>query len=164
MRTMAKLLSLLLALWLWGCGAATSGAPPGEEGAMSQDVVSAQVVLRAADGKAPDPRTPITAANIAEYAPSTASARVTRASFERAGFSVGPLVGNSMAISAPAETFERAFKITVVQRSGGDAVAQADGGESYELPLAGLPPDVARHIAAVTFTPPPDFGPTSFGA
>ena len=31
-----------------------------------------------------------------------------------------------------------------------------------ELPLGGLPEEVAGAIDAVTFTPPPDFGPTNF--
>jgi hypothetical protein len=44
------------------------------------------------------------------------------------------------------------------ERDGG--VRTADG--RLELPLEALPADVAALLQAVTFTPPPDFGPTSY--
>ena len=33
---------------------------------------------------------------------------------------------------------------------------------TLELSLEGLPDEAARRIQAVTFTPPPDFGPTDY--
>ncbi len=108
--------------------------------------VSTQVVLRPASGAAVDPAM-ITAANIAQFAPDPATAERVRRAFAGLGFEVGPVVGNSFAITAPASTFERVFRRS--SPAGG-----------LELPLDGLPADVAQPIQAVTFTPPPAFGPT----
>jgi hypothetical protein len=41
-------------------------------------------------------------------------------------------------------------------------VAVGEGGQtSYELPVENLPPALARGVYAVTFSRPPDFGPTN---
>jgi hypothetical protein len=73
------------------------------------------------------------------------------------GFEVGPLVGTSFSISAPGEVFERVFGVK--PRPGSKGML-ASG--SYELPQDGLPLAVRNAVHAVTFTPPPDFGPRSF--
>lgn len=84
--------------------------------------------------------------------------------FEEAGFTVGNLVGNGFSITAPAATFEKLFKVKLQSGEKGSVTAAQGkkGGESYELPVHALPKETAHRIAAVTFTPPPDFGPTGY--
>lgn len=77
---------------------------------------------------------------------------------------MGPVVGNSFSITAPADTFRKVFdaQLRYEDKTGVQAM-QKDGSSSYELPLNELPRAVTRQIEAVTFTPPPEFGPTNFG-
>jgi hypothetical protein len=110
--------------------------------------LSAQVLLRSARGEAPAGDAVITAETLERYLPSTEAAERVREELSRAGFEVGQLVGNSFSITAPVKTFEKAF---------GTGVREA-AKAGTELSAAGLP----RDVAAVTFTPPPDFGPTSY--
>jgi len=132
--------------------------------AKKQQTVSAQVVLRSASGKRPHGRAVITSENIGEYLPSPETAQACRTAFAAQGFQVGDVLGNSFAITAPRETFERLFKTTLRSRAGGgvESVGPGDRG-SEELPLNTLPQDIAQFVEAVTFTPPPDFGPANFG-
>jgi hypothetical protein len=110
--------------------------------------LSAQVLLRSASGEAPAGDAVITAATLERYLPSPEAAERVRDRLARAGFEVGPLVGNSFSITAPVETFEKNF---------GSGVREA-AEKGQEIPADDLP----REVAAVTFTPPPDFGPTSY--
>jgi hypothetical protein len=71
--------------------------------------------------------------------------------FREAGFKLGPYVGISFSISGPTQLFERFFRTRLAAL------------KSYELPLNSLPKEVASMIEAVTFTPPPDFGPSGSG-
>jgi hypothetical protein len=91
----------------------------------------------------------ITTANVREALPAADAVERTRAAFERAGFDLGPVVGNSFSITAMPAAFTKMFKTKL-------------SAESYELALHALPRDVASLIEAVTFTPPPDFGPTEY--
>jgi hypothetical protein len=124
--------------------------------------VSAQAVLRAASGKSPHGAA-ITAATIAEFLPSPQTIAEAVEQFRAAGFETGPVVGNSLAITAPVRAFEAVFKTRLRQREGGgiESVAR-DGSASLELPRSALPRALAALLTAVTFTPPPDFGPTDF--
>lgn len=127
-------------------------------------MLSAQVVLRSASGRSPGGETAVTAENVHEYAPAPAAAESARRAFAEAGFEVGEVAGNSFSITAPAATFEKVFK-TEVRRTedrGAKARGGASEGPGYELPVDKLPASLARGVAAVTFTPPPDFGPTSY--
>lgn len=110
--------------------------------------LSAQVLLRSASGEAPAGDEVITAETLERHLPSAEAAERVRERLSRAGFEVGPLVGNSFSITAPVKTFEKVF---------GTGVREA-AEQGREIPAAGLP----REVAAVTFTPPPDFGPTSY--
>ena len=126
--------------------------------------VSAQVVLRAAGGASPGGGEAVTAENVREHLPSDEAAAVTRRAFASEGFEVGELVGNSFSITAPTSTFEKVFKVKLRrdEEKGVRARAGTGGEEGYELPTGKLTGDLKRHVAAVTFTPPPDFGPTSY--
>ena len=128
----------------------------------SNPLLSAQVVLRSASGEvARDDQ--LTADRVAAYAPSPEAATHAVAAFEQLGFTVGPLVGNSFSITAPQTTFERVFSMDlahVAKRSGRKRPSAR--GESNLLPTSKLPTTVAALVSAVTFTPPPDFGPGNF--
>jgi len=105
----------------------------------------------------------ITAETIHEYLPSMETATKVRAALTAAGFTVGPLAANSITISAPVGTFEQVFQTSLRphKRGGVECVAE-DGSRSFELPRRGLPAAIAALVEAVTFTPPPDFGPSEF--
>jgi hypothetical protein len=123
--------------------------------------LSALVVLRPAGGRPLAGDEAITAETVAEFLPDPASAERVRTYFRDRGFDVGPLVAASFSISGPRSRFEETFGV-------GPALAQAErvalgqgGGDATELALESLPPEVAGAVEAVTFTRPPDFGPTS---
>ena len=126
---------------------------------MTEPVVSAQVVLRPAT--TPPSGELVTSSTIAEYAPPAEAAESIRRFFAGAGFSVGPLVGISFSISGPLASFERTFdeRPRVKDRGG---VQEATTAAGHELRLDRLPPELQPFVGAVTFTPPPDFGPTSY--
>ena len=126
-------------------------------------VLSAQVLLRSASGKAADGGARITAATIGEYLPSPEAAASAQRAFAQRGFQVGNVVGNSFAITASAEAFEKLFHAKVRRGERGEAtVLRKSESDRYELPLAHLPREIAGFVEAVTFSPPPDFGPTGY--
>ena len=125
-------------------------------------IVSAQVILRPASPRRS--RAPVTAENIREFLPSADAAARARGAFDAAGFKLGALVGNSFSISGPMRLFEQVLGARLQQdrRSRAVKATAGNGQTSFELPVARLSPDVASVIEAVTFTPPPDFGPTNY--
>lgn len=128
-----------------------------------KQIISAQVVLRSASGKAIDGETIITSENIRDFVPSPETVARASETFAAAGFDVGEMVGISFSISATVSTFEQVFETSLRQEErGGVEAVQDDGSGSYELPLDALPESLANLVVAVTFTPPPDFGPTEF--
>lgn len=130
--------------------------------ARAPSTLSAQVVLRPASGRALDPGQAITASNIREWLPSQDAVDIASRAFRDAGFDVGNVVGNSFSITGPSALFERTFDTRIRAERGGTVKAtHADRREAYELPLHALPQEARRIIDAVTFSPPPDFGPTN---
>ena len=129
-----------------------------------EQVVSAQVVLGPASGNRVDDPARVTAESIDEYTPSPEAVTVVKRFFRDAGFDVGKMVGNSFSVTASHITFERVFQSKLHCTEGIVRVANGDDGEIYELPLVVLPQSIYRDVLAVTFTPPPDFGPTNFDA
>jgi hypothetical protein len=129
-----------------------------------QQLVSAQVVLRAAPGR-PIPETPaLTAETLPGFLPSPEVVQTAVQAFRQAGFELGPLVGISFSITAPAARFEELFHARLRRKKDGSLVSYAGRGrDSFELPLEALPARLRDIIEAVAFTPPPDFGPTRFG-
>lgn len=116
------------------------------------EALSAQVLLLPASGKRVTDPSALTAARLSEAAPSPEAARRAARAWAEAGFEVGPVVGTSFSITAPAATFEKAF---------GKHVHKA-AQEGRELSLDEMDEELTRGVAAVTFTPPPDFGPSSY--
>ena len=127
-----------------------------------EQLVSAQVVLKSASGKSSDGKTAITAANIADYSPSPDTVAAAAAGFKDAGFKVGNMVGNSFSVTAPKSTFEKFFKIKLQVGTRGDLKIAGAKSVLDELPLKALPEDLSQFVAAVTFSTPPDFGPSGY--
>lgn len=129
-----------------------------------KQLVSAQVVLKSASGKKVEGQTALTAENIAEYLPSPDTVTAAAEGFKQAGFEVGNIVGNNFSITAPKSAFEKFFKIKLKAQDRGDVKVSAAKGasEGYELPLKALPQNLSRLVDAVTFSPPPDFGPSNY--
>jgi len=121
-------------------------------GLEDEEVISAQVVLRSAGGKAPDGESVVTAATLADFAPAPEAVARAVEGFRESGFQVGSAVGNSFSITAPAGTFRRVFGAPVHRTERG-GLAGPDG---ETLRLDDLPGEISRLLAAVTFVPPPD--------
>jgi hypothetical protein len=126
-------------------------------------IISAQLVIRSASGKSTKGEA-VTTANIADFLPSAEVASRVLSLLSKLGFQVGNVVGNSVSITAPVRTFEKVFKVRVGKTRKGAIVGIPKGGRAgrSELPLSVLPKEVRELVEAVTFTPPPDFGPTSW--
>lgn len=74
--------------------------------------------------------------------------------FDGRGFTTGEPAGISFSVTGPRSLFERTFDV--------DLDENRPGLDVLELPLPELPAGLAETVAAVTFAPPPDFGPTSY--
>lgn len=121
-----------------------------------EKIVSAQIVLPAASGAHPGPQTRITSENIQKWTPSAEAVERVSKKLQNNGFEVGGCVGNSFSITGPARLFESYFQTKLQEdRRGGLKFA----GDDYELPKQKIPAALRGEIAAVMFTPPPDFGP-----
>ncbi len=118
-------------------------------------IVSAQVVLVAASGAKPGSQTRITSENIREWLPSVETIIRVSSELRGRGFDVGECVGNSISITGAVRIFELYFHTKLQETAGG--VQFED--EGYELAAEKIPSALRAQIAAVTFTPPPDFGP-----
>ncbi|HEX5956835.1 MAG TPA: hypothetical protein VFY37_12940 [Solirubrobacterales bacterium] len=95
----------------------------------------------------PDPEGPLSAQVLLA---DRGEATVVAEFFGAAGFSTGPVVGTSFAISATRERFAATL--------GAEGADLAAAGEPAELPLEELPGEVASAIEAVAVQGPPDFG------
>jgi hypothetical protein len=126
--------------------------------------LSAEVALRSASGKSFNGQTAITSENIADYLPSRETLEQARRAFVELGFEVSEPAGLGFSITAPARVFSKVFKIKILpDERGGIKAAAAKGLQaSYELPKAALPKELAQQLVAVSFSPPPDFGPGNF--
>jgi hypothetical protein len=121
--------------------------------------LSALVVLRPKDGRRLTGSEAITSETVDRYRPSPEGASRAAAYFRDAGFEVSELGGISFSITGHRSLFEERFGERLEpRREGGVDSVRTEGGR-LELPLDRLPPEVAGHVQAVTFTPPPDFGP-----
>jgi hypothetical protein len=120
------------------------------------DQLSATVLLRPAAGGTHEG---VTAETVERFQPDPDALERARRFFEAAGFELGPAVGPSFSITGPRELFERTFdtKLEYDETLG----IKASGG-GVELPLHVVPPELTDSLQAVTFTPPPAFGPTEY--
>lgn len=122
-------------------------------------LVSAQVVLCRARKNTPG-EAAINTRIVNEPAPAPEAVAISVAWCRAVGFTVGPVIGNSFAVSAPSTTFERVLRVSLCEDGRGGMMAKGrSGAVCYELPLDALPRIVAQYVKVITFTPPPDFGP-----
>ena len=112
---------------------------------MGSDQRTALVVLNPGTG---DPSSRA-GARASEVPPDTSVVRSVTSAFRDEGFEIGPFVGISFAISGSPDVFDRVFGIDPDS-------AEFRGGE---LPTDRLGRDVTQHLAGVTVTAPPAFGP-----
>jgi hypothetical protein len=114
-------------------------------------VISAQVLLRAADGKKPSDAD-LTAARIKQIVPDRPTIDMVTGVFSRARFEVGQVVGLSFSITGRRSLFDSFLGVS------------GAGTRPGEVSLERLPQPARRAIAAITFPPPPDFGPRSYSS
>lgn len=126
--------------------------------------ISAQVLLVSTTGQTVDGNTLITSENIDDYRPSEETVQHVSRYFRNHGFEVSPLVGISFTISASAQHFSDVFQVSLTENET-DGIQAMVGSNApiSELPLGSLDNEIADSLISVTFVPPPDFGPTSFG-
>jgi hypothetical protein len=128
---------------------------------VSSPPLSALVVLRP-DTERLSGHERITTENVASFVPPADAVDETVAFFEGLGFTASPPVGISFSIEGPQSLFETTFgtALRTTEEGGTRTSVTVDGG--VELPLDRLPERIAGRLQAVTFTPPPAFGPTDF--
>ena len=126
-------------------------------------LLSAEVILRSKSGKEPSADAVITAETLHEYEPSSTAVLESQRRLNALGFQVTPLVGISFSITAAQDVFEQVFKVTLRQNQKGSVeIVKNNRAAGNELPLEKLPKDLQAYVYAVTFVPPPDFGPEDF--
>jgi hypothetical protein len=119
------------------------------------DDVVAVVVLEPGSGRRITGDTRITAATVHDYAPDASDAEAVAEALASAGFEVGPLVGIAMSLAGPRSRFEDYFGTRVKDADdGGWLAVDQTGTATREVPLAAVPPPLARRVRAVTFEPP----------
>jgi hypothetical protein len=117
-------------------------------------------VLRPAGGRDIDGREAITASSVAAFQPDAAAVAEAQAFFRARGFDLEQPVGISFSITGPRSLFESTFGERLdTEQEGGVVQSARPSRGGLELPLERLPATVARAVQAVTFTPPPAFGP-----
>jgi hypothetical protein len=122
-----------------------------------QEPLTATVLLRPAGGGTV--ADVATAATADRMLPDPKAAEHVQTFFRRAGFQVTAAYGPSFSLVGPRELFERTFG-TRLELHESRGVRTAEG--HLELPLEPISADVRQWVEAVTFTAPPDFGPTEY--
>ena len=82
--------------------------------------------------------------------------------FREEGFELGNRFADSFAITAPVDKFEKVFACHIISDEHGTHLDSGTEKIDYELPLSQLSNGLQEYIKAVTFTPPPDFGPENY--
>ena len=127
---------------------------------MNEDTrISALVVLRPEKDDAGSG--PITSEVVGSYMPSRAAVEAATSFFAKHGFDVDDAVAISFSITGPRSLFEKLFgqKLEIERSRGGEPRSVRIDSGSLEFDLSALPQNISRNLQAVTFTPPPDFGP-----
>ena len=122
-------------------------------------VISAEVLLRSASGRKIGPETRITAENLNLFVPQPDAYPAVSRILLSLGFEVGSLTGISFSITAAVSTFENIFELPLRSNPKG-GIETADG--KLELDPATLPEKASDLIQTITFSEPPDFGPSNF--
>jgi hypothetical protein len=126
-------------------------------------LLSAEVALHSASGKALGSQPAITAENIGDYLPAPDIVEQAQKAFAKAGFEVSQPAGLGFSISASQNVFEQVFKVKLeLDDRGGVKVVGPGAHDIRELPAKNLPDELADYVAAATFSRPPDFGPGNY--
>ena len=146
-----------------------------EEEDVTEQKISAQVLLKSASDVTMEPTMEVTSDNIDDFLPDQAAIASAQQAFKEAGFEVSNAVGNNFAIAAAVQVFEREFhtKLNVLADGSVEVVASESLPEDevakgrsrsakYQLPLRLASKALQAHAQQVMFTPPPEFGPESF--
>lgn len=121
----------------------------------ADDVLSAMVIVRAASGRRLAGSAAIDGTTLSQHSATPADVAATQRTCRDRGFSVGPYVGISFAISATRSTFEEQFGVQLKLGARGQIRVERDGNAlGLELPLDRLPEALRRRIDTVTFMPP----------
>ena len=157
-----------------GAGCMGHEASPGTDLATGAGLVDAGRSLararRLPAGRSIPPARPAVSAVVVLRTPDTAAAErpaahdvdAARAFFGTAGFEVTDVYGISFSITGRPTVFEATFGETITTEGTGPADAVTTASGRLELRLDRLPEPVTRAVAAVTFSPPPAFGPTRY--
>jgi len=118
------------------------------------EIVSAQIILRSASGREPNGDVEITAENIDDFSPPPGVAELMADAFRALGFDVGPMVGISFFITAPARRFNHVFK-TPLYRVDDGSISSLDiqKGIKRELVIDHLQDEIVRNVYTITFSP-----------
>lgn len=129
----------------------------------SEEIITAHVLMKAPNGTLITYDTILTSQNIQRYTPRSVDLASATNEFETLGFKTGPVSGLSFAISGPSKVFEKVFHVRLqTDKTHGTTVIGQGESPQYELPLVNIPRSLARLLSAVTFMPPPEFGPTNY--
>ena len=118
--------------------------------------LSAQVTLKPADVAAAARVREITVNSLPTLLPTADAAKSVAEALVECGFTVGPLIANSLSIEGSAETFAKTFKVQLrASEKAGQGIKICDqNGQPLnpadELPFQTLPGHIAEHIQAVT--------------
>jgi hypothetical protein len=121
----------------------------------ADEVLSAMVILRAASGRRLAGSAAIDTTSLAKHHAAAGDVVAAQRACKDLGFTVGPHVGISFAISAPRSTFEEQFGVKLMRGAGG-AIEVARNGKpvGLELPLDQLAATLRKLIDVVSFMPP----------
>ena len=95
-------------------------------------------------------------AEVVLHEPADASAARLRQWFAGRGFTTSAPAGISFSVTGARSLFEKTFHVEFDEKSN------RPGLEVLELPMPDLPAGLQDAVDAVTFSAPPDFGPTSY--
>jgi hypothetical protein len=126
-------------------------------------VISALIVMTPASGRMIDGSVVISAANVADFAPSPEAVRSVTAELRSKGFKIGPLVGISFSVEGTVRAFEEFFGTQIqLGKDGAYEFVTKRKTHGHELSKEDLPGALRKYVTAVAFPLPPDFGPTEF--
>jgi hypothetical protein len=117
------------------------------------EIISAQIILRSASGREPNGDVEITAENIDDFSPPPGAAELMADAFRTLGFEVGPMVGISFFITAPARRFNHVFN-TPLYRVDDGSISSLDPqkGIKRELPMKNLQDEMVRNVYSISFS------------
>jgi hypothetical protein len=123
--------------------------------ASADDILSAQVIVRAASGRKLAAGDVIDASTLPQFVAAPADVHTVQSACTTLGFTVGPYVGISFSISGRRSQFEQAFGVKLsVRRDGAVTVVGRRQPMAQQLPLERLDPAVRAQIDTVSFSPP----------